>query len=133
MDILVDHESFRERALRVRRTVRDVRPDWKRELDFLVESKRVGKPVADVRRAWAKRVFGEAPLETTYPQWLKRQPRRFQDDVLGPSRGAAFRRGELDLKRFVDYRGRRLTLAQLEARDGIEIPRRNRRNPTRRT
>ncbi|MBN2491370.1 MAG: hypothetical protein JXQ29_11035 [Planctomycetes bacterium] len=79
-----------------------------------------------IRRQWAKAAFGEAPLETSYPAWLKQQPAWFRDDVLGPSPAAAFRRGELNLTRFVDATGRRYTLEELARRDGVEIPLRRR-------
>ena len=64
-------------------TVTETRPDWKRELDFLAEAKRTGRSVKRIRRAWAKRVFGEVPSETTYAAWLKTQPTAFQNEVLG--------------------------------------------------
>lgn len=50
---------------------------------------------------------------TTYEQWLRRQPASFQDEVLGPSRGKLFRRGEVSIGRFVDNQGRTLTLDEL--------------------
>lgn len=50
---------------------------------------------------------------TTYEQWLKRQPASFQDEILGPSRGKLFRRGEVSIGRFVDNQGRTLTLDEL--------------------
>lgn len=55
---------------------------------------------------------GRVPAETTYGQWLARQPRDFQDDVLGPERAEMFRRGTT-LDRFVDHSGRTLTLDEL--------------------
>lgn len=43
---------------------------------------------------------GPVGAETTYYQWLKRQPAEFQDDVLGPTRGKLFRDGGLSTTRF---------------------------------
>jgi SPP1 gp7 family putative phage head morphogenesis protein len=103
-------------------TVTETRPDWKRELDFLAEAKRTGRSVKQIRRAWAKRVFGEVPSETTYAAWLKTQPKAFQDEVLGRTRGIWFRQGKLDLQRFVDHSGNRYTIEQLAKRDGLMIP-----------
>jgi len=54
--------------------------------------------------------------ETTYDQWLKRQPASFQDEVLGPARGKLFRAGQETSHTFVDSRGKLLTLKQLKAR-----------------
>lgn len=51
--------------------------------------------------------------KTTYESWLKRQPKEFQDDVLGPSRGRLFRNGGLTLSKFVDQQGKTLTLDEL--------------------
>lgn len=48
-----------------------------------------------------------------YPQWLRRQPAGFQDEVLGIERGEMFRRGTLSVDRFVDENGRSLTLPEL--------------------
>lgn len=103
-------------------TVTEARPDWQRELDFLAESRKTGKTVKQIRRAWAKRAFGEVPVETTYPQWLKTQPAVFQDEVLGRTRGIWFRQGKLDLQNFVDHSGNRYTIEQLAKRDGLKIP-----------
>ena len=41
----------------------------------------------------------------TYQEFLARQPKVFQDQVLGPTRGKLFRQGGLDLDSFVDRRG----------------------------
>ena len=50
---------------------------------------------------------------TTYQSWLKRQPASFQDEELGKSRGALFRRGKLPISKFVDRQGKTLTLDEL--------------------
>ena len=61
---------------------------------------------------------GGAPAGQTYQQWLKRQPKEFQDDVLGPTKAALFRDGELSLDKFVDMRsGKPFDLAALKARE----------------
>ncbi|MBN1607492.1 MAG: hypothetical protein JW940_12715, partial [Polyangiaceae bacterium] len=65
-------------------------------------------------------------IDATRHDRLRQPPRCFKDDVLAPSRAAAFRRGELDLTRFVDTTGRRYTLEELAKRDGVEIPLRRR-------
>jgi SPP1 gp7 family putative phage head morphogenesis protein len=55
----------------------------------------------------------DAPPEETYQGWLKRQPTAVQDDVLGKAKGQLFRKGGVDLDRFVDRSGKELTLDQL--------------------
>lgn len=57
------------------------------------------------------------PEIPTYSQWLKRQPKEVVTDILGKTKGEAFLKGELSLDRFVDARGRELTLAELGLRD----------------
>ena len=51
--------------------------------------------------------------KTTYESWLRRQSAGFQDDVLGKTKGRLFRRGKLELDKFVDASGKTLTLNQL--------------------
>jgi SPP1 gp7 family putative phage head morphogenesis protein len=48
---------------------------------------------------------GEAPARPTYQEWLMGQTTEFQDEVLGKTRGALFRKGGFTLDRFVDRRG----------------------------
>lgn len=55
--------------------------------------------------------------DTSYSEWLKRQPESFQDEVLGKKRAQLFREG-IGLDRFADARGRPLTIAELGALDG---------------
>ena len=51
---------------------------------------------------------------TTYGQWLKRQPAAFQDEVLGDTRAALFRRGGLDIGAFTDRHGQPYSLDRLK-------------------
>lgn len=60
---------------------------------------------------------GQVPAATTYQEWLGRQSDSFVDDVLGPSRAALFRDGDLPLTRFVNRNGRTYTLDELRARE----------------
>lgn len=57
----------------------------------------------------------------TYGEWLKRQPSKVQDDILGPTRGRLFRDGSISVDRFVDMKGKSLTLEELgySARDPL--------------
>lgn len=58
-------------------------------------------------------MFGPVARKETYNSWLKRQPKSFQDKVLGPGKAAIFRRGKLPLSKFVDAKNRSLTIPQL--------------------
>jgi SPP1 gp7 family putative phage head morphogenesis protein len=60
---------------------------------------------------------GQVPGNLTFNQWLKRQSAETQDEALGPTRGALFRRGGLSVDRFTDIRGNQLTLKELRARE----------------
>lgn len=55
--------------------------------------------------------------DTSYPEWLARQSAGFQKEVLGPSRYALFKKGELPIERFTDANGKTLNLQQLRERE----------------
>lgn len=61
----------------------------------------------------------------TYGGWLKRQPARVQDEILGKARGALFRRGGLKIDAFVDDRGVTYALAQLRDLEPLAFERAN--------
>jgi SPP1 gp7 family putative phage head morphogenesis protein len=61
--------------------------------------------------------FGPVPASVNYNEWLKRQTVGFQDEVLGPARGALFRKGGVTMPRFVDGKGELWTLAELRRRE----------------
>lgn len=65
------------------------------------------------RRTALDRMVGRVPAETTYQQWLGQQNVSFQNEVLGPTRGILFRKGEIDLPGFVNDKGQQLNLRQL--------------------
>jgi SPP1 gp7 family putative phage head morphogenesis protein len=67
-------------------------------------------------RARVRELVGTTPAKTTYADSLARQSAAVQDDILGATRGALFRRGGLTLDKFVEPTGRRLSLAELAAR-----------------
>ena len=60
---------------------------------------------------------GTVPADLTYAQWLKKQSAARQDQVLGATRGALFRRGGLEMDRFYSDKGQFLSLEALRARD----------------
>lgn len=96
-----------------RPTVTDTRNRRRREIDFRAEAKRSGKTVQQVRKDWAAKHIGQVPANTTYQDFLSRQPAPFQDEVLGPTRGKLFRAGGMKVNEFVDRSGNQLTLKQL--------------------
>lgn len=61
--------------------------------------------------------------DTTYYSFLKRQPKAFQDDVLGPTRGRLLRNGGLNAEEFakltVDDKFRPLTLDEMRKRNPL--------------
>jgi SPP1 gp7 family putative phage head morphogenesis protein len=64
-------------------------------------------------RRRVRELTGRVPGKTTYQEWLSGQPAQFQDDVLGPTRGALFRRGGLTLDKFVNQAGDEIPLSDL--------------------
>lgn len=60
---------------------------------------------------------GQVAGDLTYGEWLRRQSAEFQDEVLGKTKGALFRRGGLDVKAFVNNRGDEYTLDELRRRE----------------
>lgn len=99
-----------------RPTVTDTRTRAKREIDFRRMAKEQGKPIQDIRKAWAAENVGRVPAATTYQDFLKRQPAGFQDEVLGKTKAKLFREGGLNVDQFVDRAGNELTLSQLAER-----------------
>lgn len=66
---------------------------------------------------WARKrvreLTGTTPAETSYQDWLSTQSKAFQEDILGKTKAALFRDGNLTLDKFVTGAGDELTLAQL--------------------
>lgn len=61
--------------------------------------------------------FGPVPRDQSFGDFLKERGAVYQDDVLGPARGALFRKGGLDLTDFVDKSGRPFSLDELRRRN----------------
>ncbi|MFG0356533.1 hypothetical protein [Pseudomonas sp. zbq_11] len=59
---------------------------------------------------------GQVPHQTTYAQWLARQPAARQDEILGPERGKLLRQDKLKLQDFYNDKGKFLTLDELRER-----------------
>lgn len=60
---------------------------------------------------------GQVAEDVTFGAWLKRQTASRQDDVLGATRGALFRRGGLTIEQFYNDKGRHLSLDDLRRKD----------------
>lgn len=93
--------------------------EYANERGFKAPASRDGLPHGEKGAfdAWARKrqreLTGQVPASTTYQQWLGRQSASFQTDILGPTRTALFRRGNLTLDKFVAPDGRELTLSEL--------------------
>jgi SPP1 gp7 family putative phage head morphogenesis protein len=68
-------------------------------------------------RKRVREMTGQIPGQTTYQDWLTRQPKVFQEDVLGKTKAQLFRDGNLPLDRFINRNGDSLTLAQLARKE----------------
>ena len=68
-------------------------------------------------------LVGPVPAAQTYGEWLSKQPAKFQDEVLGPTRGKLFRQGGVTVDRFVDFNGHRYTLQELKLREASAFDR----------
>jgi hypothetical protein len=76
-----------------------------------------GVDVEEFSPATRASMDGEVPADMTYAEWLKKQSAARQDEILGATRGALFRRGGLELQGFYNNRGRYLSLQELRERD----------------
>jgi hypothetical protein len=76
-----------------------------------------GVDVEEFSPATRASMDGQVPADMTYGQWLAKQSASRQDEILGPTRGALFRRGGLELEGFANAKGRWLTLDELRERD----------------
>lgn len=65
---------------------------------------------------------GTATVNTSYGDWLRRQPVAVQEDVLGVERARMFRGGKVKIDKFVDYNRsppHRFTIPELRRRAGL--------------
>ena len=62
---------------------------------------------------------GQVPEDMTYGQWLKRQPKGIQNEVLGRGRAEIFRRGKVSIDKFVDNKLRPISLERLQELEGL--------------
>jgi len=60
---------------------------------------------------------GPVPEDTSYGDWLRKQPKGVQEEVLGVKKAKLFREGGLPIDRFQDNLGKSYTLDELKKRD----------------
>lgn len=78
--------------------------------------KELGFDIDEVPASTRASMDGQVPESLTYQEWLRKKPAKFQDEVLGKTKGKLFREG-LTLDRFVNERGKVYTLKELERLD----------------
>lgn len=64
-----------------------------------------------------REIVGTVPAKVSYQVWLGRQSVPFQNEVLGETKGILFRKGGIQLDRFVNRVGDEKTLAELAVSD----------------
>ena len=90
-------------------------------IPILKSWKELGLGLKELAPATRASMDGQVPGATTYAEWLARQSADRQDQALGgPGRGALYRRGAVTIDRFVDGRGRPLSLRELEQLEARE-------------
>jgi SPP1 gp7 family putative phage head morphogenesis protein len=116
--VIVD-EILAERPFKAN-TEKQLRREWKEKTGAnLTGTLPYGTRTAyrDFARARVRELTGRVGEGTTYQKFLEKQSAQFQDDVLGKTKGALFRRGGLKLERFVDETGKSYNLKQLAQRE----------------
>lgn len=93
--------------------VTDTRNRRRREIDFRKMAREQGRPIQDIRREWAAENIGRVPADTTYEDFLRRQPAAFQNEVLGVQKARWFREGKLSLSEYVDRNGNEFTIQEM--------------------
>lgn len=78
--------------------------------------KELGIPLGEAPAGTRASMDGQVPSTQTYSTWLRGRTAAFQDEVLGKTKAQLFRRGGLELDRFIDASGRAYTLRELRRR-----------------
>lgn len=79
--------------------------------------KAMGIDLPEVDTGTRASMNGQVSATDTFGTWLRKQSAAVQDEALGATRGALFRRGKLAIEKFTDVRGNALTLNELRARE----------------
>ena len=86
-------------------------------IPLVKEEFRILKDGDSTRPAVTDKGAEQVDSRTTYNSWLKRQPKGFQEEVLGEQRMKLFRDGKLSLDSFVDENYVPLTLDELKRKE----------------
>lgn len=79
--------------------------------------RQLGFNMADLPPGSRASMDGQVPGDLTYDQWLRGRSARLQDEILGPTRGALYRKNPgMTMRSFVNNAGKTLTLEQLSGR-----------------
>lgn len=79
--------------------------------------KELGFDIEDLPPGTRASMNGQVPANLNYNDWLKTQSASVQDEALGPTRGAMFRKGGVTVDSFTNRAGDELTLEELRAKD----------------
>lgn len=96
--------------------------------------KELGIDLAEAPEGTRASMDGQVAGTQTYPEWLKEEDARdpgAADEVLGPTRAALWRSGQVEIEDFSNDRNRVLTLEQLSIKEDISIPSRSSEKETR--
>lgn len=84
-----------------------------RAVPVLRSWREMGIDIAEAPAGTRASLTGQVPATTTYADWLRDQPRAVQDEILGAGRADIFRSGGVAFERFVDDRGRPVSIEEL--------------------
>ncbi|CTQ45750.1 minor capsid protein [Roseibium aggregatum] len=99
-------KSWRELGFDKDEPARGVRP-------FIRDTRKL----KDIPKSARDQLVGRVRADETYETWLRKQPKGFQEEVLGPTKARLFRQGRLTLDKFVDEgTTREYTLQELRRR-----------------
>lgn len=76
-----------------------------------------GRRVKDIPKAERKGKIGQVSSKTNFSKWFDSQPASFQKDWLGSTRYKLYKKGDYKIDRFVDPKGKELTIEQLRQKD----------------
>ena len=125
---VIDDQIVGNRPMR-QTTQRQMLRDYANERGIAPVTRRADLPRGERTRfdEFARRQLRAATGTTiaaeTYQSFLSRQPRWFQEDVLGRTKARLFREGNLPLDRFVDRAGNELSVAELARREAAAFRR----------
>jgi SPP1 gp7 family putative phage head morphogenesis protein len=79
--------------------------------------KELGIDIEEAPEGTRASMNGQVAAKLTYGDWLRKQSVQTQDEVMGIAKATLFRKGGLDMDRFVDQTGRAYTLDELRTRE----------------